>query len=481
MNTPKARLVAVAVATVALGLLPPVTASADHVTGGGQSFTFLQPGFTQDVFGTGTFFMGGVAFAPDGDPLVDQCQFSGSPLHRYDRQGVAAPVNSTPLHPETSLPSAAGCGLTNHPNGSLYTNTSSGVFRLDANTGAVTGGPFGPAGNALGIAPDPQTGNLVYVGADGTLYFVDPGLTTSGTFSTVTTGNFIDGVYFDPTGNFLFTANRVPSFRLTILHHDGTLAQHVALTSEPDGIAFHATTPKFVIVNNTDGTITRFDFPGDDFNVAPTLSVFASGGFRGDLSQVGPDGCVYLTQNGTRYNDGTTAALDSLVRICPGFSAPPGVTPTGVSCPEGLTPTITAVPGVITSGTPGNDIIFGTSGPDRIGGGGGDDIICGGGGNDQLSGDAGNDQLYGDAGDDLLAGGEGNDKLYGGDGVDRLAGDVGNDELHGGPGVDYLAGGPGDDTLEDTGAPGDFLVGGAHVTGDTCTTEAGDSVAQCNP
>ena len=52
------------------------------------------------------------------------------------------------------------------------------------------------------------------------------------------------------------------------------------------------------------------------------LSLFASGGFRGDLSQVGADGCLYLTQDGTRYDDGTVTNEDSLVQICGGFAPP---------------------------------------------------------------------------------------------------------------------------------------------------------------
>ena len=306
------------------------SARADHGTGSGHSFTVLNAGFTQEIVGVLPSFMGGVAFAPDGDPLVDDCGFDGSPLHRFDRQGVAPVVSGTNLHPVTTLTSSAGCGLTNHPNGALYTNTSAGVRKLDANTGAALAGPFGPGGNALGIAVDPQTGNLVYVQSGGTIDFVDAALTTSGVFSSVTTGNFVDGIYFDPTGNFLFLSNRAPTPQLTILRRDGTLVQNVPMTSVPDGIAFHATTPKFVVTNNTDGTMTRFDFAANDFTVVPTQSVFASGGFRGDLTQVGPDSCLYVTQNGTRYDDLTVTGENSLVRICPGFATPPGVggTPT---------------------------------------------------------------------------------------------------------------------------------------------------------
>ena len=118
-------------------------------------------------------------------------------------------------------------------------------------------------------------------------------------------------------------SNRSPA--LTILNRAGAIVQHAPMTSEPDGISFHATAPKFVVTNNTDGTMTRFDFPLDDYTMPPVLSLFASGGFRGDLSNVGPDGCIYLTQAGTRFDDGALAGDNSLVKICPGFAPPPGV------------------------------------------------------------------------------------------------------------------------------------------------------------
>jgi uncharacterized repeat protein (TIGR01451 family) len=48
------------------------------------------------------------------------------------------------------------------------------------------------------------------------------------------------------------------------------------------------------------------------------------------MTQVGPDGCVYVTQGGTRYDDFTEATDDSVVRICGsgGFTPPPGIIPT---------------------------------------------------------------------------------------------------------------------------------------------------------
>ncbi len=282
-------------------------------------FIFLQAGFTQSVYGSAPGFMGGVAFAPDGDVLVNACSTGGSALRRFDAATTVV-VHGTTVHPQVPImPSNSGCGLTNHPNGDLYSNTSSGVTRLDANTGAVKGGPFGHAGNALGIAPDPITNELVYVGDDNALYAIDPALSSTRVFSSVTTGNFVDGIYFSPDGSLLFAANRSPSFRVTVINHNGTLNRHIPLTSEPDGIAFHQASGD-VMTNNTDGTLTRIHL-----GVTDTVTLFGSGGFRGDLSQVGKDGCWYLTQNGTRFLDGFTTSDNSVVRICPGFVPPPGV------------------------------------------------------------------------------------------------------------------------------------------------------------
>jgi|GEM_PF-1683991 len=284
-------------------------------------FTFMQPGFTQELYATGPGFFGGVAFAPDGDVLVVQCP--NGPISRFDA-GSTVTVHGTVVHPQVAaLTSTVGCGLTNHPNGDLYSNTgSTGVSRLDANTGALKAGPAGPDGNTLGIATDPITGEVWYVRNDGRISAVNPGITFAHEISNVTLGDMIDGITFAPDGT-LFVANMTPStstpYRVTVINHNGTLNRHIAVPNEPDGIAFHAATGD-VFTNNTDGTITRIRLGSPD-----SVTLFASGGFRGDLTQVGKDGCWYLTQNGTRFLDGVTSGDNSIVRVCPGFAAPVGV------------------------------------------------------------------------------------------------------------------------------------------------------------
>jgi SdrD B-like domain len=364
-----------------------------------QSFTFLSNGFTQELTGVTQMppdsdgfatILGGIAFAPDGDVWSADCVFSGTRLHRFDKDATLGAIHgTTSLHPESMVvQTQGGCGLTNHPDGFIYSNSLDGVWKLDASTGLPVGNhPVGPRGDALGITVDPQTNHLVYVGADChptalsmlyppvpppttcTLYDLDPatGVVTNFAMTSHDDLPFVDGIYFEPEGNFLFATNRGQEEGdnfLTILRRPtgpvstpGTaqIVRAIPMSSEPDGVSFHASTPKFVVTNDeTNGTMTRFDFQNDDYT-APlaqiTVSTFASGGFRGDLTTVGPDGCIYATQgrffvaddHGTRYDDGTETTEDSIVKICQagggGFAIAPGV-PALATAPGSISGTI---------------------------------------------------------------------------------------------------------------------------------------------
>src|SRR5207253_5923604 len=349
-DRPPRRVSRFLVCLVALAAVIALRASA---SANGQ-FTFLEADFTQDLYGTAPAeFFGGVAFAPNGDVWeVDACSQGGGALDRFDNSATT-PINGSNVHPliaGSPFPSNAGCGLTNNPDRFLYSNTSVGVVQINASTGAPTGLVFGAAGNGFGITTDPQTGNLVYVASDGTILIAPVGGVSS-TFSTATAGEFIDGIAFDPTGSFLFLADFGADL-VTIVGRNGVPVQpSIPIPGDPDGISFHATAPKFVVTNNVDGTMTRLDFPGDNFAMPPELSVFASGGFFGDLTQVGSDGCIYLTQEGTRYDDGTVSGDPSIVRICPGFAPPPGVTTTTSSTTTTTASTTTSRPTTTSTST----------------------------------------------------------------------------------------------------------------------------------
>jgi hypothetical protein len=245
------------------------------------------------------------------------------------------------VHPETIVPSAGGCGLTYHPDGSLYLNMDDGTFGIaNVNADGTTRRLLGPRGNALGIAVDPITQHLVYPGrtcrpGQGptcTLFDLDPVTGVAASVAVLDTSivGYVDGIAFDPTGGFIFLANRAPQKRLTILTRGGVIVQHVAMTSEPIGLWFHVDAPSFVVTNNADGSISRFDFPGDVYSQPAAITTLADQGLRGDLIQAGSDRCLYVTQGGTRYDDdyeegGTTE--NSIVQICGGFAVPPGITP----------------------------------------------------------------------------------------------------------------------------------------------------------
>jgi Bacterial Ig-like domain (group 3) len=308
-------------------------------------FTTLASGLTQSLYATGTPGIGGVAFAPNGDPLV----VAGS-IFRVDSTTTVT-VDGSAVHPVTFTAASVILGVVNGANGALYANMSSGVEKIDA-SGNVLAGPAGTAGSGLGITVDPQTGNLVYPATDGNLDWVSEDFTSSGVF---VANAFSDGLIFEPGGNYLFAA--VFGNGINEYNRAGALVQSIPNASAPDGMAFHAGTPHYLVSNNNDGSITRYDFPNGDYTQAPTQSVLASGGFRGDLSQVGTDGCLYVTQNGTRFADGTVTSSGSLVQICPGF-IPPAPVPTTVtvSSATGDYADATTVSAVLTNTSTGNPV-----------------------------------------------------------------------------------------------------------------------------
>ena len=103
------------------------------------------------------------------------------------------------------------------------------------------------------------------------------------------------------------------------------------MNAMPQGVAFRAS-GDFAVTLNENGTMTRLTFPTLNFSGVPTLSSFASGGFRGGLLRVGADGCIYAPQgrmagdtSGVRFGDNAVASSDSIVRVCGGFAPSPGV------------------------------------------------------------------------------------------------------------------------------------------------------------
>lgn len=318
----------------------------------GFSFLSLAPGFAQHVWGTATSFiaprtqrgyLGGVVVMQNGTVFAAECLAGPTRLHGYD-PAQTVEKKSTILHKETITGTiAGGCGITYHPSGFIYSNMddgTNGLSRIDPSDMSTS--KMGPRGNSIGITVDPVTRDVIYAAISCKPGLVSPAPSTCVLYDfDVATGNvrnfatlptsqiaYVDGMAFDPTGTYLFLTNRFPSFELVVLSRSGAIVRRNPAPADALGIGFHAASPRFVVTNNQNGTMTRFDFPGDDYSSAPTATEFASGGFRGDLMQAGPDGCLYVTQDGTRYdNFDQESNTNSIVQICGGFAPPPGITP----------------------------------------------------------------------------------------------------------------------------------------------------------
>jgi hypothetical protein len=299
-----------------------------------NQFLWIAPGFTDNFYDYEATVWGGVAFAPNGDPwLCNNTDF----VQRLPADTVTPVGGGSFGHRATGIvPSTCAYvsthrrdgGLSNNPDGFIYANTQHGVLRIDPNTGMDLA-HFGQGGNGQGITTDPRTGSLVYAGDDGAILTAPPG-GSSGVFSTATVGRPVEGIVFDPTGSVLFVAedpldpNSQPlTGSVDVIARDGALLQSIAVPGGPNGIAFHGQAPQFIVTDNLDGTIWRLDFP-NGYAQPAVVTEFASGGFPGDLSQVGPDGCLYVIQEHHRFDDGSSNSnFNSLVQICDGFDSPP--------------------------------------------------------------------------------------------------------------------------------------------------------------
>lgn len=299
----------------ALGSAAMVTAATARAgaTGAGV-FATLAPGYTQQLYATQTSMTGGLAFADTGDLVGDSCAWFGGDLFRVDSTSTVV-VDGTSVHPVSDMTSRAGCGLAAGTGGSVYSNVLGGADHLDATTGAVLHRPAGGLGNGNGVAVDPVTGNVVFVGLDDSLHQVDSTLTTASTFSWSTANLLVDGLTFTPGGDHLLAAVQSYPYAIDVLDRSGAVVATDPLAVPPSGIAVH-THPDYLAVNTLVGSVLRLDFPGGDVTGAPTVSTLAGGGVGGEGMAVAADGCLYAGQNGTVFPNGDTTSDSSVVRLC---------------------------------------------------------------------------------------------------------------------------------------------------------------------
>lgn len=296
-----------------------------------DQFSYLDPGYTQEIYTGPTSSSGGytlgLAFGSGGN-LIIRSDY-GSNLYEYsltaDSVYNGTSVHSYTTHAVSGLPN--GRGMTNGTDGYIYANTSSGVARIDTTTWTATVMPGTAAGSyGIGTLPD---GRIVHTTSGGQTWVFNP---VTGTDTLIHSGLGIDGVTISNTGE-IFLAN-LWNNQITVLNSSGTVLNNFAVTSGPDGMAFGDGS---AFANNTDGTITRFDFAGAGYTGAVTETPFASGGAYGDLASVGPDGAFYLSQyggiGGIHWDNGATTSSTVFVRIAAvgggGFDPGPGLPPAG--------------------------------------------------------------------------------------------------------------------------------------------------------
>lgn len=268
-----------------------------------QAFT-VHNGAAATVFASGFDFDPALRIGPFGLAFDAQQRLfvsSRDHLYRFGPAGgpaSAARVSSTPI----------GVGLTGlafASDGRLYgarhLNAERGdVVELDPRDGSVVRVVSDRFPCPIAVAVDPVSDDL-FVSmircADGIVRVTDPESDNPRT-SIWATGIEADGLTFAPDGT-LYAAHHRDAQGNTVSALAGTSTAtpgaRTPLGNVPnsDGVALAlGTPPPFLVVNRTDGVITKVDLtrPG----AAQTDLV--RDGSRGDLVAVGDDGCLYATQ-----------------------------------------------------------------------------------------------------------------------------------------------------------------------------------------
>lgn len=301
-------------------------------------FTFVAPGFTGQIWAAPTPAFGGVAVRNDGTVIASRCASANGPLYFFDPVRTVDVDGITSHVQNASVQNNAGCGLLLHPDGYLYSTTSTGLVRLDRANGqfrgqaSFTGGSG--ATNIRSIALDPVTNHITYVAStNDRLLDYDPAENLGRQGASLPAGTtFVDGIHYSADGQFLFISKRQPNLSVIVLRRDGTFVQEVAMTQNPDGLVVHR--DGWIAVSTHEGSIVRMTFAGNDYTATPTLDVIASGNRKIDLAGVGPDGCAYMTVDGLVYPDGVTTTENSISRLCGGFLTDFDVTQPDVVAPE---------------------------------------------------------------------------------------------------------------------------------------------------
>ena len=274
-------------------------------------FTYLDPAYHADIF----------AAHNSGAGVVIEFDASGQLVRRdgSNHVYVYSSAADTTLHGTSTLHSiaqdhvvsglAGGYGIVRGSDGFFYTNTGSGLQKIDltSNTATTVAGTVGGSGLGIGLASD---GDIIY-GSGNSVYRYDFGLGTTSLL--YNTGTFVDGLAVASTGEVFIAA--LGGSRIDVVNSAGALLDQIILSAghTADGMAFG---DGAAFSNNTDGTINKYTFAGPGYTGAVTTTQIAAGGATyGDLTGVGPDGSFYVSRLSQVYGDGTTVGNYSIVKF----------------------------------------------------------------------------------------------------------------------------------------------------------------------
>jgi sugar lactone lactonase YvrE len=219
-------------------------------------------------------------------------------LYRFDGSGTADTAHRVGSAPIGNRPAGIAFDAQDH----LYVARfrSKDVVQVDPSTGAILRTVVSGLSCPFGLAADPISGDL---------FLTEPSCNSNvmrivnvaspAPFAVPYSSGFAgpDGITSTPDGT-VYVVEAEPGRVVQVAGTAaGTPGQKTTLAtlSGADGLAIGAgsgSTPPFVIVNRTTGSVTRVDLQ----NGSQSNTDLVTGGSRGDFPTVGFDGCMYATQ-----------------------------------------------------------------------------------------------------------------------------------------------------------------------------------------
>jgi hypothetical protein len=270
-------------------------------------YTYVDSAYTATIYSVGDGVSVGIGFTSSGQVVL-------SNANRFSLLSTTADTTAFGTNTIHSITSSVttnhgGYGFTYRPqDGLYYAQSNGGPIKIYDSSFNNVGSLAGTSSYLYGLHVTP-TGDLVWTSGNQ----VEKYSFGTGTQTTIyDSGAFNDDIAVTPDGHILVAVYGLGD--IDILDSTGALVRRISAGGHTaDGLAFAGGA---IYSNNTDGTITRFDFAGANFSGALTETVIASGAGRGDNATVGSDGAFYVSNLCPIYGDGSCGTGDyAIVRL----------------------------------------------------------------------------------------------------------------------------------------------------------------------